>query len=101
MAFLLGEKRWEVKWALDMWGEAVDLIWGWYNWATQRWLWLKKILEKHPEALWKIQDMIDERINNKQYKSDRVELRDDKWVVVIRLDRDGKDKKWLMTAYDK
>ena len=81
--------------------EDVDLIWGWYNWNTQRGFWLKKILEKHPEALWKIQDMIDERLNSRQYKSDRVELKDDKWVVVVRLDRDWNEKKWLMTAYDK
>ena len=61
---------------------------------------IKKIFEKHPEAIWKIQKLLDtlpEKINTRE----QIVLEDINSYLVIRLLWDNKPKRWIMTAYEK
>lgn len=97
---LIYNKWWEVKGAYKYKGQDVDLMWGWYNKNSEKWLGLSKIAEKHPEVLGNIQTMLD--ILPEVHKdAKKIVLSDPNSIVVIRLDWNKKNKRWLMTAYDK
>lgn len=98
--FLMEKWEGEVKWAYNYKWQPIDLVRGDYNPKTQKWYWLKKIFEKHPEAIWKIQKLLDtlpEKINTRE----QIVLEDINSYLVIRLLWDNKPKRWIMTAYEK
>ena len=78
----------------------VDLIrWG-YNSETKNWMWFSKIIKKHPEVLWRIQDMLDNLPET--FKDNKtIVLWNDYSIAVIKLELHWKSKTWVMTAYDK
>lgn len=103
---LMKKQMWEVKWAYnyknqELWIDIdIDLIrWG-YNSEKEKGLWFSKIFEKHPEVLWKIQDMLDNLPLT--FKDDNTIVLWNKYsVAVIKLKLDWRSKNWLMTAYEK
>lgn len=97
--FLIEKKNGEVKGAYIFEKRPVDLIRRHYNIGTGKGIWLAKIVAKHPEVLWKIQQLIDELplLNMNQ---EEVILGDDNARTVIKLKRNWENKRWLMTAYE-
>ncbi|SFP13309.1 hypothetical protein SAMN04488056_12337 [Cohaesibacter marisflavi] len=77
----------------------IDVFWGDYDLKTDTGAGLKKIFEKHPE----VYDDLPEIIRSLEVvsKSDnRAILKSDKYKAVIRFDYDGKEKTWLLSAYE-
>jgi len=97
--FLMEKKTWEMKWAYTFEKRPVDLVWGHYNVWRGIGIWLAKIVAKHPEVLWRIQQLIDE-LPLLNMNRQEVILGNDDARAVIRLQWNGEDKRWLMTAYD-
>ncbi len=97
--FLIEKKEWEMLWAYIFEKRPVDLVWGSYNKWRQTGIGLAKIVEKHPEVLGRIQELLDElpllKMNERE-----VILWNDDTRAVIKLQRNGEKKRWLMTAYD-
>lgn len=93
------KKTWEMKWAYTFEKRPVDLVWGHYNVWRGIGIWLAKIVAKHPEVLWRIQQLIDE-LPLLNMNRQEVILGNDDARAVIRLQWNGEDKRWLMTAYD-
>ena len=78
----------------------IDVVYGEYDAATDSGYGLKKILEKHPEVV----DDLPELIASSEVMTrspNRIRLRTGDRLSVIRLDFDGKEKTWLMTAFEK
>lgn len=103
---MIKKQKWEIKNAFhykndEKWIDInIDLLWWWYNSATEKWLWYAKIIEKHPEVIWRIQDLLDNLPLNK-INSEKIELWNEYSVAVIKLELDWKSKNWIMTAYDR
>lgn len=96
VAFLLWMQDWEIKWALNVSGNPIDLTRSWPK------IWVKKLFNKHPEALRRVQEMIDERLNSKKNHPQewvKYVLEDDEWKVVFNVDWDWKWDKMFITAY--
>lgn len=98
--FLMEKWGGEVKWAYNYKWQHIDLVWGDYNPKTQKWYWLKKIFEKHPEAIWKIQKLLD-TLPEKSHSSNRIILEDKTWRVTIALTWKNENKRWILTAFEK
>nr|WP_321464013.1 LPD38 domain-containing protein [uncultured Cohaesibacter sp.] len=78
----------------------IDVIWGDYDPTSQKGLGLKKIVEKHPEVINDLPDIV--RSASIITKTDnRIRLASNNRLVVVRLDFDGEAKTWLMTAFEK
>lgn len=62
---------------------------------------LAKIAEKHPEVMSDLQGFLS-RLHKDETKSgpNRIRLVDDTGHAVVRLDWEGREKKWLLTAFD-
>jgi len=97
VSFLLWLQDWEMRWAFNMWWEPVNLVRKW----NPEYIWVSKLIDKHPEVLYQIQKMIDERENSpKNFKKDwKYILKDDEWRVVVKFQWDWEDKNMLVTAY--
>lgn len=91
---LLQEKQGQVQGAFYKEGLGdIDLVWG------DSKMGLAHILEKHPEVIEKIPEIInDGKILNKG--ETRKFIKDDKYNIVISENFRGKDKRWLLTAYE-
>lgn len=99
--FLIEQWQWEVKGAYSYWWDPVDLIWGKSNAETNwKWYWLKKIIEKHPEVQWRIQELIDTLPRKKLWIDGVIVLDDGASKVVIMENRKWQEKRWVLTAFD-
>lgn len=77
----------------------IDLIYGWHDKATDNGMGLIHIKEKHGDIITHLQEVISST-SIFQRKHDRLILTSDKYKVIIRLDWNGEDKHWLLTAYE-
>ena len=80
----------------------IDLVWGDAPTDGSEGMGLAKIAAKHPEVLNDLQGFIsrltkDEKASGKN----RVRLQDATGQAVVRLDWDGRQKTWLLTAFEK
>lgn len=78
----------------------IDLVWGEEGTAAKDYedgFDLAKITKKHHDVLGKLQAFV-ESLPVKSRSSNRIVLSDGEGRAVVRLDWDGKAKKWLMTA---
>jgi len=97
---LIKQQGGEVRGAYTFEKKPVDLIWWSYNKRTESGIGLSKISQKHPEVLWKIQDLLDSLPILKRDTKEIV-LWDKNSVVVIKLQYLDQKKRWVMTAYDR
>ena len=95
--FLIQQKWGEVRWAYNYKWEPVDLIWGEFD--GKKGYWLKKIAEKHPEVIGKIQDLLD-TLPLMELRGERIILWNNTSKVVLSLNRKGEEKRWIVTAFD-
>ena len=95
--FLIQQKWGEVRWAYNYKWEPVDLIWGEFD--GKKGYWLKKIVEKHPEVIGKIQDLLD-TLPLMELRGERIILWNNTSKVVLSLNRKGEEKRWIVTAFD-
>jgi hypothetical protein len=100
--FLLKNKTGEVRDALSHpeVGNNIDLVYGIYDAITEEGYGLAKLEKKHPESLPNL-EMTLARSRVVSRSRNRLRLLDDGGgsITIIRLDWDGKDKKWLLTQY--
>ena len=73
---------------------SIDLFWGNEN------VGYAKIVRKHPEVLGKIQEILDQ-CDVISISPNRVKLSSKQFDASVSLNWYGKDKKWILTAYDK
>lgn len=78
---------------------AIDVIWGDYDQIKKSGLGLSKIVQKHPEVLENLPQIIS-GLNVETRSANRIRLSSPTHKAVVRLDYDGQDKKWLMTAFE-
>lgn len=78
---------------------AIDVIWGDYDPVKKSGLGLSKIVQKHPEVLENLPQIIS-GLNVETRSANRIRLSSPTHKAVVRLDYDGQDKKWLMTAFE-
>ena len=97
---LIKQQGGEVRGAYTFEKKPVDLIRWSYNKRTESGIGLSKISQKHPEVLWKIQDLLDSLPILKRDTKEIV-LWDKNSVVVIKLQYLDQKKRWIMTAYDR
>jgi len=97
---LIRQQGGEVRGAYTFEKKPIDLIRWSYNKKTKSGIWLSKIFQKHPEVLWKIQDLLDTLPILKKDTREIV-LWDKNSVVVIKLQYLNQRKRWIMTAYDR
>lgn len=97
---LIKQQGGEVRGAYTFEKKPVDLIRWSYNKRTESGIGLSKISQKHPEVLWKIQDLLDTLPILKRDTKEIV-LWDKNSVVVIKLQYLDQKKRWIMTAYDR
>lgn len=96
--FLIEQWQWEVKWAYKYKNKPIDLVRWEYDPVTQNWYWLSKISQKHPEILWKIQNLLD-TLPEISRSENRIRLWDENNIVVISRDFKWNKKRWVLTAY--
>ncbi len=84
-------------WAYTYKGQEVDLIRGEYT--EWKWYWLAKIYEKHPEILWRIQNLLN-TLPIKELRWERIILGNSISRLVISLNWEGRSKRWIVTAFD-
>jgi len=78
----------------------IDLTWGSYDPVTQNGHGLAKILQKHPEVVDDLPSILaSTKVVSKS--ENRVRLGNDQYSAVVRLEFDGKQKTWLLTAFEK
>lgn len=99
--FLIEQWQGEVKWAYSYEWDPVDLIWGKSNAETGwKWYWLKKIMEKHPEVKWRIQELINTLPRKNIWVDGVIVLDDGTSKVVIMENWKWQEKRWVLTAFD-
>jgi len=83
----------------------IDLIWGKEGTAAKDWrdgFGLAKIARKHPEVLDDLQGFIAGLEKNEARSGEnRIQLESETGKAAVRLEWDGQQKKWLMTAFVK
>ncbi|ULQ47391.1 hypothetical protein JN531_003700 [Flagellatimonas centrodinii] len=80
----------------------IDLVWGEEGSPERDYedgFGIAKISRKHPEVLEDLQGFVD-RLAIRSRSNNRIVLADDAGRAVVRLDWDGNQKTWLMTAYE-
>ena len=93
--FLLVEKAGEVHEALYHHKIGpIDIVWGNKEYG------LMKIIEKHPEVVSQMQEILDCSMIISHTKN-RIKLESKDHKSIIRLDWDGEQKTWLLTMYEK
>jgi hypothetical protein len=100
--FLLKNKTGEMQSALGHpeVGDNIDLVYGAYDPITDEGYGLAKLEGKHPESLRGIEKtLIRSRVVSRSRNRVRLLSDGDGHITIIRLDWDGKDKKWLLTQY--
>jgi hypothetical protein len=78
----------------------IDLIWGKEGKGKDDGYGLAKIAKYHPEVLGDMQNILD-KMSIKSKTENRIRLESPDHEASIRLNRDGKEKTWLLTAYEK
>lgn len=77
----------------------IDVVWGSYDPATGKGIGFKKIVEKHPEVIDNLPEIVrGSKIEGEPKK--RVILVNDNKRTVIALDYLGQEKTWLLTSYE-
>lgn len=77
----------------------IDVVWGHYDPATEKGAGMAKITKKHPEVV----DNLPELIASMPVKSrsaNRINLESADHKAAVRLDYDGEQKTWLLTAFE-
>lgn len=97
--FLIEQWQWQVKWAYTYKQEPIDLIRWEYDPNTQKWYWLSKIAQKHPEILWKIEHLLD-TLPEISRTENRIKLDDGKYHITISRDYMWEKKNWILTAFE-
>jgi len=101
ISFLLKQKEGEAKNALyhkDI--GYIDIVYGKEGTAKSDGYGLAKIAKFHPEVLDNLQEIISSMMIVGKTKN-RIQLESKKHKASIRLDWNGKSKKWLLTAFEK
>lgn len=78
---------------------AIDVPWGFFDRDTGRGAGLAKIVAKHPEVVDALPDIVAGMTVTSRSQN-RIRLKSEAHKAVIRLDYDGQDKTWLMTAFE-
>jgi hypothetical protein len=80
----------------------IDLIWGDYNPEKPNKGWgLKKIIEKHPEVVENLDEIIKSlKIDYKSSDSRKIRLCNETYYAVVSKEFCGNKKLWLLTAYE-
>jgi hypothetical protein len=78
----------------------IDLIWGKPGTSRSDGYGLAKLIRWHPEVLDHLQTIVA-NLPAVKTSSNRVHLEDERHLVKIRLDWDGRRKSWLLTAFEK
>jgi len=100
--FLLKKKSGEAQGALShpKVGDNIDLVYGMYDPNTDEGYGLAKLESKHPESLQNLETtLVHSRVVSRSRNRVRLLNESDGNITIIRLDWDGKDKKWLLTQY--
>jgi len=100
--FLLENKTGEVQSALSHpeVGDNIDLVYGAYDLITDEGYGLAKLEQKHPESLQNLErTLAHSSVVSRSRNRVRLLNDGDGNITIIRLDWDGKDKKWLLTQY--
>lgn len=77
----------------------IDVIWGDYSQNRRKGKGLSKLLDKHPEVVRELPRIMRD-LDVLKATENRVELGDGRYKAVVRLDYDGNQKTWLLTAFD-
>lgn len=77
----------------------IDVIWGDYSQDRRKGKGLSKLLDKHPEVVPDLPRIMRD-LDVLKATNNRVELGDGRYKAVVRLDFDGNQKTWLLTAFD-
>ena len=78
----------------------VDLVWGQEGTSKSNGYGLAKILKYHPEVADDLQNILS-GMKVKERSENRVNLESENHKAGIRLEWDGKEKQWLLTAFEK
>ncbi len=79
----------------------IDLVWGKAPEGGTDGFGLAKLVKKHPEVLQDLQGFLDRLHKDpKQSGKNRIRLIDNRGTAVVRLQWEGKSKKWLLTAFE-
>lgn len=76
----------------------IDVPWGWYDAASDTGVGLAKIVEKHPEVLANLPEIV-RALPNARRVQDKIVLESADHAAIVRLDYDDSAKTWLLTAY--
>jgi hypothetical protein len=77
----------------------IDLVWG-ETGPRNKGYGLAKIADRHPEVLYDLQNLLSQ-MRVVQREGNSVVLDSPSHTSVVKLDWKGKDKRWLLTAYEK
>ncbi|HUC02166.1 MAG TPA: hypothetical protein VMA75_04705 [Candidatus Paceibacterota bacterium] len=100
--FLLKKKSGEIQSALSHpeIGDNIDLVYGKYDLQSDEGYGLAKLEQKHPESLRHLEKtFMCSKVVSRSRNRVRLLNEGDGNITIIRLDWDGKDKKWLLTQY--
>jgi hypothetical protein len=78
----------------------IDLVWGKEGTGKSDGFGLAKIAKYHPEVLGDLQGMLNE-MRIKDASENRIRLASEKREASVSLNWNNKNKKWLLTAYEK
>ena len=78
----------------------IDLVWGEEGTGKSDGYGLAKLVKYHPEVLRDLQGILD-TMTVKQRGANRIRLHSQSHEAAVSLDYYGKEKKWLLTAYEK
>lgn len=78
----------------------IDVPWGSFDPVSQNGHGLAKIVSKHPEVVANLPDILA-NTPVKTRSANRIRLENNQHMVSIRLEFDGNQKTWLLTAYEK
>ena len=78
----------------------IDLVWGEEGTSRSDGYGVAKLVRWHPEVLGGLQAIV-ERLPVIRRSENRIHLEDERHLVKVRLEWDGKQKTWLLTAFEK
>ena len=78
----------------------IDLVWGQEGNSKSNGYGLAKIVKYHPEVLEDLQGILSD-MKVVERSENRINLESEKYRAAVRLEWDGKAKKWLLTAFEK
>lgn len=78
----------------------IDLVWGKEGTGKSNGYGLSKIAKYHPEVLSNLQEILDD-MNVISRTTNRINLESDTHKAAVRLEWNGENKNWLLTAFEK